>query len=168
MKRIGLISDTHGYLDDRIEAHLSDCDEIWHAGDIGTPEVTDRLSALAPLRAVYGNIDGGELRQSFPENAQFEVGGLRVWITHIAGTPGRYNERVRAGLTARPTDLFICGHSHICRVERDKKYGHIHMNPGAAGRHGFHKVRTLLKFEIVRGKTENLRVVELGSRSRER
>lgn len=164
MKRIGLISDTHGYLDDRIIAHLEDCDEIWHAGDIGVPEVTDRLAALATLRAVYGNIDGGDLRATFPENLHFETEGLRVWITHIAGTPGRYQPQVREVLTAKKPGLLVCGHSHICRVERDKRFGHIHMNPGAAGRHGFHKVRTLLKFEIDGGKASNLRVVELGSR----
>jgi len=166
MKRIGLISDTHGYLDERIIAHLDDCDEIWHAGDIGAEEVTDRLAETALLRAVHGNIDGGDLRAAFPENLHFETGGLRVWITHIAGTPKRYPPRIREVLEAEKPDVFVCGHSHICRVERDSRHGHMHMNPGAAGRHGWHKVRTLLKFEVNLGKIENLRVVELGSRSK--
>lgn len=167
MKRIGLISDTHSYLDERILHHLEACDEIWHAGDIGSVQVADALSELAPLRAVYGNIDGTELRASFPENLHFEVEGLRVWITHIAGTPGRYHPRIREGLAREKPGLFVCGHSHICLIKRDAQFGHIHMNPGAAGRHGFHKMRTLLKFAVSKGKLENVNLIELGSRSTE-
>lgn len=166
MKRIGLISDTHGYMDPRIIHHLLGCDEIWHAGDIGSHEVAERLAEIAPLRAVHGNIDGGTLRLTYPEDAHFELEGLTVWITHIAGTPGRYYPRIRAGLKAHRPGLLVCGHSHICMVKRDKQYGHIHMNPGAAGRHGFHKLRTLLIFEVAQGGIDQLRVVELGSRSK--
>ena len=165
MKQIGLLSDTHGYIDQRILHHLSDCHEIWHAGDIGSADVTNQLEKIAILRAVYGNIDGGSLRKSFPENQLFEVEGLRIWITHIAGRPGSYVTHIRESMKIHQPHIFVCGHSHILLVQKDEKSGRIHMNPGAAGRHGFHKVRTLLKFKIDSGKISDLQAVELGSRA---
>jgi hypothetical protein len=165
MKRIGLISDTHGYMDARILHHLTPCDEVWHAGDIGNLGVCDAIDKGKTLRAVHGNIDGTEVRTNYPENLHFEIEGLVVWLTHIAGPPGRYDPRIRTGLTANKPGLLVCGHSHICMVKRDMHYGHIHMNPGAAGRHGFHKLRTMLTFAVSMGKIEELRVVELGNRS---
>ncbi len=165
MKRIAVLSDTHGYLDEGILRHIRDCDEAWHAGDIGSAEVSEALQACAPLRAVYGNIDGGELRQMHPEHLHMDCEGIRVWMTHIGGKPGRYSPAIRAGLAKHKPDLFICGHSHICMLQRDKQFGHIHMNPGAAGRHGFHQKRTLIKMELEKGKIAAMKVVELGGRS---
>ncbi|MCB0761416.1 MAG: metallophosphoesterase family protein [Flavobacteriales bacterium] len=161
---IGLLSDTHGYIDDRIMAHLEDVDEIWHAGDMGSLELMDKLEAARPVRGVYGNIDGGVLRRIYPLHQRFMVEGVDVWMTHIGGRPGRYNRNLEATLMRNPPRLFICGHSHILRVEKDPKQGFLYMNPGAAGRHGFHKIRTLLKFRIDSGKIHDLRVVELGPR----
>ncbi len=152
-------------MNERILAHLSDCDEIWHAGDIGPGAVMEPLMALAKVRAVYGNIDSGEARLEWPLDARFVVEGVRVWMTHIAGRPGRYDRRIREGLEAHPVDVFVCGHSHICLIEFDKRHRHLHLNPGAAGWHGFHKVRTLLKFELSAGRVENMRIVELGPRA---
>ena len=137
MKRIGLLSDTHGYMDDRILAHLEEVDEIWHAGDIGSLEVTDQLASIAPVTAVYGNIDGDRVRREFPKNRRFLCEGVDVWITHIGGKPYVYNRETRGPIHANPPDLFICGHSHILRVEKDKRINCLYMNPGAAGRHGF-------------------------------
>jgi len=165
MRRIGLISDTHGYLDNQIKRLLGEVDEIWHAGDIGDPSVTDQLAEIKPLRAVYGNIDGEKLRTQFPLDNRFSCEEADVWITHIAGYPGKYNQRVRQILQVNPPDLMICGHSHILKVMPDKKYRHLHMNPGAAGRHGFHKVRTLLRFTVEGKNFSDLEVVELGPRS---
>jgi putative phosphoesterase len=165
MKRIGLISDTHGYMDSGIEKYLKNVDEIWHAGDIGKAEVTDFLKGLAPLKAVYGNIDDGKLRQEFPENAIFTTEGAKVLITHIAGRPGRYPSRVKNLISVNKPDVFVCGHSHICLVQYLPNLKMLHLNPGAAGRSGFHKVRTLLRFSIEEGKVSNLEVVELGPRS---
>lgn len=162
--KIGLLSDTHGYLDDRIIHFLSDRDEIWHAGDFGTLEVSDKLSALKPLRAVYGNVDGGKLRLIHPLHQRFEVQGLRVWITHIGGYPGRYSIEVREAIKINPPHLFITGHSHILKIMRDPKLNLLHINPGAAGLEGSHKVRTMVLFEIINGKIEKLQVVELGKR----
>jgi putative phosphoesterase len=162
--RIGLLSDTHGHMDDRILHHLKGCDEIWHAGDIGDLAVTDQLAKIAPLRVVYGNIDGAEIRTDCPEYLRFEAGGARIWMTHIGGRPGRYAAGIRAGLmTVRP-DFFVCGHSHLLRVGRDKSWGGVYVNPGAAGHHGIHNVRTLLRFTLTMGKMDKLEVVELGSR----
>jgi hypothetical protein len=167
MKRIGLLSDNHSYLDDNILGYFESCDEIWHAGDIGSSEVTDRLAALKPLRAVYGNIDGAELRRQFPLDQRFTCEGLEVWITHIGGYPGRYQPRVRAGLQQDPPGLFICGHSHILKVMPDPKFNLLHINPGACGHHGFHHMRTLVRFSVAGGKVSDLEVVELGRRGRE-
>ncbi|GAB2792449.1 hypothetical protein HNQ93_003604 [Hymenobacter luteus] len=162
MKKIGLLSDTHSYLDDRILHHLRGCDEIWHAGDFGTAEVAETLVALAPLRGVYGNIDGQDVRRTQPLVQNFAIEGLRVLITHIGGYPGHYSPAGRTLVQQERPGLFISGHSHILKVMPDPKLGLLHLNPGAAGRHGFHKVRTLLRFEVAAGKVQQLQVIELG------
>lgn len=164
MTRILLLSDTHGHMDDRILEYASQADEIWHAGDIGTLEVTDALAALKPLRAVYGNIDGHKLRQEFPLDQRFYCEKVKVWITHIGGYPGRYEKRVREGILENRPQLFICGHSHILKVMFDKKHNVLHMNPGAAGKQGFHQVRTMLRFVVEGSDIKDLEVVELGRR----
>lgn len=162
--RVGLLSDTHGHLDEVIHTHLMPCDEIWHAGDIGTIQVTDTLAKWKPLRAVYGNIDDATLRLSFPENNIFTIEGVKVVMTHIGGYPGHYVARARQLLLAERPKLYICGHSHILKVMPDPKLGLLHMNPGAAGVHGFHHVRTLLRFTLQAGTIKDLEVVELGLR----
>jgi len=166
MKKIGLLSDTHSFLDESIFEYFKDCDEIWHAGDIGKAEVVDKLEEFKPLRAVYGNIDTKDLQIRFPENERFDCEGLDVWITHIGGYPGRYNKRVRAIFEENPPGLFICGHSHILKVMPDKKYNFLHMNPGACGHHGIHQMRTLLRFSIDEGQVKDLEVIELGIRGK--
>jgi len=165
MKRIGLLSDTHGFLDKRVVHHLSEVDEIWHAGDIGDIAVTDVLEQVAPLRAVYGNIDNHVIRATHPLNRRFVLEGVNVWLTHIGGYPGNYSPPVRQSIYKHPPDLFISGHSHILKVMRDKKLNLLHMNPGAAGNHGFQKVRTLLRFSLNKGRIEDLEVVELGPKN---
>ncbi|ANQ47501.1 metallophosphoesterase family protein [Flammeovirga sp. MY04] len=162
---IGIISDTHSYIDDRIIEHLKDCDEIWHAGDIGDEQVTDALKVLAPLRVVYGNIDNGKARIEFPEEQIFTIEGVKIYMIHIGGYPPRYTPKLKRRLDELNPDLFICGHSHILKVIPDKTRNLIHINPGAAGRHGFHQMRTLIKLTIKDGKPQNLRVVELGKRA---
>ncbi|MCB0763358.1 MAG: metallophosphoesterase family protein [Flavobacteriales bacterium] len=162
--RIGLISDTHGWLDPRVEHHFSSCDEIWHAGDIGSMEVADQLGRWKPLRAVRGNIDGPDLRQRFPEHMRATVEGVRVWMTHIGGRPPRYDRAVIHELRQNPPDLFICGHSHICMVRMDEQLPCLYMNPGAAGRHGWHRTRTLLRFRLENSRPRDLEVIELGPR----
>ncbi|MGN0067906.1 MAG: metallophosphoesterase family protein [Bacteroides sp.] len=162
MKKIGLLSDTHGYWDERYVRHFESCDEIWHAGDIGSIEVADRLAAFRPLRAVYGNIDGRELRLRFPQTLRFEVEGAQVLIKHIGGYPGHYDPSVRGSLLTRPPQLFISGHSHILKVKYDKTLSMLHINPGAAGKQGFHRVRTLVRFVVDQGCFSDLEVIELG------
>lgn len=164
MTRILLLSDTHGYVDERILDYASQADEVWHAGDIGNLFVTDELQRYALLRAVYGNIDGAEIRKEFPLNNRFTVEGLDVWMTHIGGYPGKYSPAVREELYAHPPKLFVCGHSHILKVMPDKKLNLLHMNPGACGIYGFHQVRTMLRFEIRSGKIENPEAIEWGKR----
>lgn len=164
MKKVLLLSDTHGYLDDRILAHASQADEVWHAGDIGDLKVTDALQKLAPIRAVYGNIDNAGIRREFSLHNRFTIENLDVWITHIGGYPGKYSPAVREEIYSNPPKLFICGHSHILKVMPDKKLNLLHMNPGACGIHGFHQVRTMLRFEIHEGKIQNPEVIELGKR----
>jgi len=164
MKRICLLSDTHGYLDEGIRKHVASCDEVWHAGDIGDAGIADDLQAIRPLRAVYGNIDGAELRRMFSGNLFFEIEGIKVWMTHIGGYPGKYPARIANEIRNKRPDLFICGHSHILKVISDKENSLLHMNPGAAGQHGFHFIRTLLLFSISNGKISDLSVVELGKR----
>lgn len=162
--RIGLLSDTHSYIDESIISYLDECDEVWHAGDIGDRKVTDTLQSLKPLRAVYGNIDHGDLLYEFEEDNRFVIDGLDVYITHIGGYPGRYNKRVKKIFEKNPPQLFICGHSHICRVMFDKKFNFLHINPGACGKHGFHKIRTMTRFNIEQGIIKDLQVIELGTR----
>jgi putative phosphoesterase len=164
MKHIGLISDTHGFLDDKIFQYFDKCDEIWHAGDIGSTEVSNKLASFRPLKAVYGNIDGNELRQLYPLDQVFNCEGMKVWMTHIGGTPGKYPAFIKKKLVDLTPDLFICGHSHILRIISDKTFRHLYLNPGAAGVHGFHTVRTLLRFHIGEGKLSDMQVIELGKR----
>ncbi|MDP3469943.1 MAG: metallophosphoesterase family protein [Daejeonella sp.] len=164
MKTIGLISDTHGYLDEAVFKHFENCDEIWHAGDFGTIEIADRLNAFKPLRGVYGNIDGQDIRSKYPEHLKFDCEELKVWITHIGGYPGRYSPGIREEIYRNPPGLFISGHSHILKVIYDKKINCLHLNPGAAGKQGWHKVRTLLRFCISGEKIHNLDVIELANR----
>lgn len=164
MTRIGLISDTHSYIDDTILQHLDECDEIWHAGDFGTIEVADALAALKPLKGVYGNIDGPDIRSVYPEHLRFNCEKVDVWMTHIGGYPGRYHPAVRQAIQADPPQLFICGHSHILKVMYDEKLQCLHLNPGAAGKHGWHKVRTILRFSIDQEQIKDMEVVELAGR----
>jgi len=164
MIRIGLISDTHSYLDDSVFKHFADCDEIWHAGDFGTLELADRLAEFKPLKGVYGNIDGKDVRSVYPEHMRFKCEQVDVWMTHIGGYPGRYSANVKPEIYTNPPQLFITGHSHILKVIFDKKINCLHLNPGAAGKQGWHKVRTLMKFDINESKIENLNVVELSGR----
>lgn len=164
MKKILLLSDTHSYIDNAILKYVHLADEVWHAGDIGTLTATDAIKALKPLKAVYGNIDDAKARAEFPLHNRFICEGLDVWITHIGGYPGKYNPAIKQEIESNPPGLFICGHSHILKVQFDKKNNVLHMNPGAAGVHGFHQVRTMLRFEVNNGKIENLEAIELGKR----
>ncbi|MBQ9363618.1 MAG: metallophosphoesterase family protein [Bacteroidaceae bacterium] len=164
MKRIGLLSDTHGYWDAKYEKYFAECDEIWHAGDIGTMEVADRLAAIAPLRAVYGNIDGGDLRYRFSEKNRFKCEDVDVLIKHIGGYPGKYDASIRGTMYTNPPKLFIAGHSHLLKVVYDRTIGCLHINPGAAGQSGFHQVRTLVRFTIDGAEIKDLEVIELGDR----
>ncbi len=164
MTKILLLSDTHSYIDDAILKHVKQADEVWHAGDIGDIAVTDAIKALKPLRAVYGNIDGKEIRAEFPEHNRFKCEDVEVWITHIGGYPPKYNSRVAEKIKENPPRLFVCGHSHILKVMPDKKLNLLHMNPGAVGKHGFHKSRTMLRFTIDGKKIENLEVIEFDKR----
>lgn len=164
MKKILLLSDTHGYVDKRILNYVEQADEVWHAGDIGNLDVTDQIEKLKPLKAVYGNIDGKDARISFPEFQQFNCEQVSVLMTHIGGYPGRYTPKIKELLSKSSPKLFICGHSHILKVMQDKKYKLLHMNPGAAGVQGFHKIRTMLRFEINGDQIHNLEAIELGQR----
>jgi uncharacterized protein len=163
--KIGLISDTHGYLDEKVFRHFESCDEIWHAGDIGDVLVANQLSSFKPFKAVFGNIDDKSVQLKFPEDFRFNCEGLNVWMTHIGGAPPNYNPRVKKLLVENPPDIFICGHSHILRVAKDPKLkGMLYLNPGAAGNQGFHHMKTLLRFEIVKKEVKNMEVIELGKR----
>ncbi len=164
MKRIGLLSDTHGHLDEAVFRYFEECDEIWHAGDIGTTEVLDKLAAFKPFKAVYGNIDGTELRKIHPAVLNFNCEQTQVLIIHIGGFPGKYSPEARKEIMEAKPKLFICGHSHILKVIFDKKYNLLHMNPGAAGNHGFHKVKTLLRFTVDGEKIKELEAIEIGKR----
>lgn len=161
MIRIGLLSDTHAHWNDRYTHHFDACDEIWHAGDFGSVAVAERLAAFRPLRGVYGNVDGQELRQMFPQVNRFTVAGAEVVMKHIGGYPGKYDASIIGSLMARPPQLFISGHSHILKVTFDKTLNMLHINPGAAGLSGFHKVRTLVRFVIDSGTFKELEVIEL-------
>ena len=160
MKKILLISDTHGYIDEKIIKYANKVDEIWHAGDIGDISVTDKLKKIKPLRGVYGNIDDQKIRTEFPLHNRFLCEKVNVWITHIGGYPKRYNPKILEELKSNPPDLFICGHSHILKVINDKELDLLHMNPGAIGKYGLHRVRTMIQFEINGKKIENLSVIE--------
>ena len=160
MKKILLISDTHGYIDEKIVKYANQVDEIWHAGDIGDISVADKLKTIKPLKAVYGNIDDQKIRSEFPLHNRFFCEKVDVWITHIGGYPKKYNPKIVDKLKSNPPDLFICGHSHILKVMNDKELNLLHINPGAIGKHGLHSVRTMIQFEINKEKIENLSVVE--------
>lgn len=164
MVRIGLMSDTHSHLDPKVFEHFADCDEIWHAGDFGSIELVNELKAFKPLRGVYGNIDNHKIRTEYPENLFFEMEGMKVFMTHIGGYPGRYHPRVKPLLHENQTDLFITGHSHILKIIPDKNLKLLHINPGACGNSGWHKVKTLVRFHIAKGRIENLQVIEIGYR----
>lgn len=161
MKRIGILSDTHGYWDDKYLIHFADCDEIWHAGDIGSESISNRLADFLPLRAVYGNIDGSVLRQKFSEALRFKIEDCEVLIKHIGGYPGRYDASIRKQLYERPPRLFISGHSHILKVMFDKTLDCLHINPGAAGKQGWQQARTLVKISIDGKDFKDLEVIEL-------
>jgi putative phosphoesterase len=161
MTRIGVLSDTHNYLDDRIFTHFADCDEVWHAGDIGSVDVVEKLKSFRFLRAVYGNIDGHELRREFPLYNTFKIEDVSVLLTHIGGYPGKYARDVLPQIFTQKPNLFVCGHSHILKVQYDKSFDMLCINPGSAGLYGFHSVRTLLKFEINGNQFQNMQVIEL-------
>lgn len=164
MKKILLLSDTHSFIDDQILKYVKLADEVWHAGDIGNISVTNKIKALKPLRAVYGNIDASDVRQEFPHDNRFKIEDITVWITHIGGYPNRYNQRVKDELQKNPPTIFICGHSHILKVQYDKKLNLLHLNPGAAGKHGFHKVRTMIRFTIDGKNIKDMEIIELEKR----
>lgn len=166
--RIGLIADTHSYLDSRVFKAFDDCDEVWHAGDFGTLEIAEQLEKFKPFRGVYGNIDDDSIREKYPLDLKFSVEEVEFWMTHIAGYPGRYEKRVKRLLAEGPApDVLICGHSHILRVDTDRKHNNLRcINPGAAGHHGFHLIRTLIKFDVLEGDINNMKVIELGPRGR--
>lgn len=161
MIRIGLLSDTHGLWDEKYVKYLQNCDEVWHAGDIGSLEVAQKFMEFRPFRAVYGNIDGQEIRKLFPQINRFTVEGAEILMKHIGGYPGNYDPSIRGSLLVHPPKLFISGHSHILKVKYDKTLGMLHINPGAAGKSGFHKVRTLVRFAIEEGTFKDLEVIEL-------
>lgn len=164
--KIGIISDTHGYLDEKVFKYFEHCDEIWHAGDIGTVEVLEALHNFKPVRAVYGNIDGQELRTLCPEATRFHCEELKVWMTHIGGKPPRYQPEIRKGLVKHKPDIFVCGHSHILMIKTDTAHNNVlYINPGAAGKNGFHKVKTLVRFEVNGKKISDMQVIELGKRA---
>ncbi len=163
--KIGLLSDTHGYLDPKIFTHFKDCDEIWHAGDIGDAATADALERFKPLRAVYGNIDDKSLQQRFPEDLRFKCEGFEIWITHIAGAPPRYNPRIKTILKTYLPQILICGHSHILRVKKDPTHQNmLFINPGAAGNQGFHPIKTLMRFTLENATIGSMEVIELGKR----
>lgn len=164
MLRIGLLSDTHGYWDERYLKHFESCDEIWHAGDIGSLELAERLATFRPFRAVYGNIDGQDIRIRYPESNRFTADGADVLMKHIGGYPGKYDPSIRGQILVHPPKLFISGHSHILKIKYDKTLGLLHINPGAAGKYGFHTVRTLVRFTINEGNFYDLEVIELNDK----
>ena len=163
--KIGLLSDTHSYLDPKVFDHFGGCDEIWHAGDIGDTEVINALEKFKPCRAVFGNIDDKEIRTRFPEDLRWECEGFNIWMTHIGGAPPNYNPRITKMLRSNIPDIFICGHSHILRVKKDPQYNNmLYLNPGAAGNHGFHHMKTLVRFELLKKEVKGMEVIELGKR----
>ena len=163
--QVGLLSDTQGFLDEVIFTHFEKCAEVWHAGDFDA-DVLDRLKAFQPVRGVFGNIDGAEIRAELPEDLEWQCTGVRVYMTHIGGYPGSYDRRAKHKLSQRTPDLFICGHSHIARVMRDPKLKLLHMNPGACGRMGWHEQRTIIRFTVEANRIGNVELIELGKRAR--
>ena len=164
MKKILLLSDTHGHMDEKILKYAKAADEIWHAGDIGNFEVMDALQKIKPVKGVYGNIDDHKIQLEYPLDNRFKCEDVEVWITHIGGYPNKYNVRIRDEIKRNPPKLFISGHSHILKVMWDKKLNLLHMNPGACGIHGFHQIRTMLRFVIDKENIKDLEIVELGKR----
>ncbi len=164
MKKILLLSDTHSHIDETMLKYIQLADEVWHAGDIGNLAVTDTIKKIKPLRAVFGNIDDAKARLEFPLHNRFMCEKVSVWITHIGGYPGKYNPEIRDELKRNPPQLFICGHSHILKVQYDKNLNFLHMNPGACGKSGFHTVRTMLRFLIDDDKIKDLEIIEIGSK----
>ena len=164
MTKILLLSDTHSYIDDQILKFVKQADEVWHAGDIGDLHVTDTIKKLKPLRAVFGNIDDKDARAKFHLDNKFSLEDVSVWITHIGGYPNKYNQRIKEEIKINSPKIFISGHSHILKVQYDKKLNLLHLNPGAAGNHGFHKIRTMLRFELQKGEIKNLEIIELATR----
>ena len=164
--RIGLLSDTHGFLDPAVFTYFADCDELWHAGDFGPVDVLNQLSDFKTLRSVSGNIDGAEVRSRVPSALSWEIEGVRVYMTHVGGYPGHYDRKVKRELLVYRPDLFVSGHSHILRVMRDLELGLLHMNPGACGHHGWHQTRTILRFSIEAAKVSDVEAIELGPRGR--
>ncbi len=162
--KIGLLSDTHSYLDPKVFEYFKACDEIWHAGDIGDASVVNELEKFKPLRAVFGNIDDKEMQARYPEDLWFSCEGLTIWMTHIGGAPPNYNPRVKKALKEKIPDVFICGHSHILRVKKDPTFNLLYINPGAAGNHGFHTIKTIIRFEVNDKIVSKLEVIELGKR----
>jgi len=160
MKRIGLISDTHSFIDDLTLMKLDECDEVWHAGDIGSIGVIKKIEAIKPLKAVFGNIDNQEIRSFLPKNNRFYCEKVDVWITHIGGYPNKYNKDVKVEIEKNPPKLFVCGHSHILKVMYDNKYNLLYLNPGSIGKYGIHKTRTLLRFTIDYKEIKDLEVIE--------
>lgn len=165
MKRIGIISDTHAYWDDKYEKYFAECDEIWHAGDIGSLEVAQKLAAIKPLRAVCGNCDGGDLRRLYRDKLRFKCEDVDVLLTHIGGYPGNYAPQIRCLLFASPPQLFVCGHSHILKVQYDKTLNLLHINPGAAGLQGWHRERTLIRLTIEGNKFSDCEVITLSDKN---
>ncbi|MEM9671408.1 MAG: metallophosphoesterase family protein [Bacteroidota bacterium] len=164
--KIGLLSDTHNYLDPQIFDYFADCDELWHAGDIGSVGLLTELQTFKPTQAVFGNIDSEEVRKLLPMDCWIEREGVCIWMTHIGGYPPKYNPRVRKNLSERSADLFVCGHSHILKVIKDEQRNNmLCLNPGAAGRQGFHQMRTILRFQLNNGIVSQLEAIELGTKS---
>lgn len=167
MIKIGLISDTHNFLDPQVFDYFEGCDEIWHAGDFGTIKIAQQLEKIAPVLGVYGNIDGKDIRDEYPLHQRFTRQGIDFWMTHIGGIPGRYCIPIREEMESNPPDVFICGHSHILKVARDQNLNKmLFINPGAAGKQGFQEMRTILRFEIDEGKIHNVEVINLGKMGR--
>ena len=163
MIKVGLISDTHNYFDPQVREYFEDRDEIWHAGDFGTIKIARELEKIAPLTGVYGNIDGQDIRNEFPLHQHFEKEGLRFWMTHIGGVPGRYCLPIKEEIESNPPDVFICGHSHILKIARDQNLSKmLYMNPGAAGKQGFQVYRTVVRFDIDDAQITNVEVINLG------
>ncbi len=162
MKRVGILSDTHSFWDEKYQTYFAECDEIWHAGDIGSTEIAERLEAICPLRAVVGNCDSGDLRLRFPTLLRFRCEDANVLLTHIGGYPGHYDRLIRDKIFASPPDLFVCGHSHILKVQYDKTLHLLHINPGAAGMMGWQKERTIIRLTIDGKEFKDLEVITLG------